>query len=55
MLFFMLSRFSLTVIDSQGIVHLAFSLVCMNSVVISKRAMIKFSYLSCGVCVLDSS
>ena len=53
--FFLISRFSLTVIGSHGNVHLFLGLVSMHSVDDSIWTVIKFSYLSFGVCLRDVS
>ena len=52
--FFLLSCFSLTTIDSQRTLYLAFGMVGMHSATASMWVVTKFSYLSFGVCFLMS-
>ena len=52
---FMLSRFSLTTVDSQGTLYLGLSLIGMHTASVSKEAVTNLSYSSFGICHSDVS
>ena len=54
-LFFMLSRFSLTVIDSHATLHLLLGLAGLHWAIASICAVTNFTYLLFGVCFTDVS